>query len=219
MLSQPKPSQFRSNSRFCTIIALKFALRFVVLGHSISNICFLVELNFCFDTPCFLCTSLTVLPVSFFFFFPGHVKGLRPGHWHLLQHRGLSHLLRLLRPHRSVRPGQCGHRCPDEAPGGEQQGSQRGGGARGGDGTGEQSSDGGNGVEVSTAQPSGSGHGPVQFWRLPLEVQRRTGHRRADGLTNRWHTERLYKHQCRRPFVSGAPTGGEKYFFIKLQNI
>lgn len=30
---------------------------------------FLVKLNFCFDTPCFLCTSLTVLPVSGLLFF------------------------------------------------------------------------------------------------------------------------------------------------------
>lgn len=125
-----------------------------------------------------------MISCPFFLLLPGHATGLRPGHRHLLQHRGLSHLLRLLRPDRPVCPGQRRHRRPDEAPGGEQQGSQGGGGAGGGAGTGEQSSGGKHGTEVAPAQPSGSGRGPVKLRGFPLEVRWRSGQGQSYGLTN-----------------------------------
>ena len=151
----------------------------------------------------------------------GHVKGLRSWHQHhLLQHCGLSHLLRLLRSDRSVRPGQRCHRRSDEASGGEQQGSQGGGGAGGGVGAGEQAPSGRNGNEVTPAQPDDTGHGQVKFWGFPLEVYRRRGQGAGNGwscgLTHCWYNQRHCKHQSRACFMPGHPAGGDKSFFVLL---
>lgn len=149
---------------------------------------------------------------------PGHIKGLCSWHQHVLQHRGLSHLLCLLRFDRSVRLGQCRHCRSDEAPGGEQQGSQRRGGAGGRDGAGEQESGGGHGYEVTTAQPSDAGHGQVKFWGFPLEVQWTARHRAGKGwsygLAHCWHKERLCKSQSRPHFMPGVPAGGDHSFSV-----
>lgn len=149
----------------------------------------------------------------------GHVKGLRSWHHHhLLQHCGLSHLLRLLCFDRSVRPGQRCHRRPDEASGGEQQGSQGGGGAGGGAGAGEQAPSGRNGNEVTPAQPDDTGHGQVKFWGFPLEVHRRRGQGAGNGwsygLTHCWYNQRHCKHQSRRCFMPGHPPGGDTSLFL-----
>lgn len=58
----------------------------------------------------------------------GYPPGVHSGRQALpqLPARHLSCLLRHLRPHRTVRPGQRGGGSADEAPGGEQQGGQGG---------------------------------------------------------------------------------------------
>lgn len=157
--------------------------------------------------------------------FPGYVEGLRPRYRHLLQHCGFSHLLRLLCPDRSVCPGQCGHRSTDEAPGGEQQGSQGRGRAGGGDdGTGDGS--GGHSSKVAPAQPSDTGYGQVKLWGFPLEVSQRSGYRAGKGwsygFTHCRYNQRLCRHQSRIPFMHRAPTGGKEscrqtnLFFLSL---
>lgn len=146
------------------------------------------------------------------FLHSGHIKRLCPWNHHLLQHCGLSHLLRVLRSHRSVRLGQCCHCCPDEAPGGEQQGGQRGGWNGGRVGDGEQGSVGRHDTEVTPAEFSGNGPGQAEFRRFPLEVPWRTvqgaGRRRPDGLPHSGHEKRLCEHQSRSSFIFGANTGG-----------
>lgn len=142
----------------------------------------------------------------------GYIKRLCPWNHHLLQHCGLSHLLRVLRSHRPVRPGQCCHCCPNEAPGGEQQGGQRGGWDGGRVGAGEQSSVGRHDTEVTPAQPSGNGPGQAEFRRFSLEVPWRTvqgaGRRHPYGLPHSGHKQRLCEHQSRSSFMFGANTGG-----------
>jgi len=148
--------------------------------------------------------------------FSGHAEELHPRHRHLLQHCGFSPLLCLLCFDRSVCPGQCGNRGPDETPGGEQQGSQGGGGAGGRAGTGAPDGRRGYGSKVTPAPPSGTGNGQVEFWGFPLEVHWRWGHGagkgRSYGLTHCRYNQRLCKYQSRTPLTPGAPIGGKCSF-------
>lgn len=151
----------------------------------------------------------------------GHVKRLWPRHQPLLQHCGLSHLLRLLCADRSVRPGQRRHRRPDEAPGGEQQGSQSGGRERDGGRIGAPDGRGRHGApEVAPAEPAGTGHGQVELWGFTLEVGRRrsqgTGKRRPHGLAHRLPNQRVSKHHSRPPIMPGPSTGGIQSFLCCL---